>query len=146
MTNVTTNAGAEDEADHGSSLFLGGNEGSWSIEKAASGEAHDVVEKTQRSLGRTVLIVDLGIDMSAIAGGYEGCRWLVILLRPGPNLEWRRRQHFRRAQSFAVRVGATKRQRHEEPGELSESLRSEGTSDRSSLMHEELSLNPTYAG
>ena len=71
------------------------DEGCVGIEGAASGEAHDVVEKTQRPGEGAVLIVDLGIDVAAVGGGNQGGGGLVFLLGPGTNFELRRKRRQR---------------------------------------------------
>src|SRR5216683_2665521 len=62
---------AEDESDQRAGAALEDDEGCLRIEGAAPGEAHDVVQKAQRAGKRPVLVVDLGINVSAVGGSNQ---------------------------------------------------------------------------
>src|SRR5260370_21357593 len=93
VPNVGTYPRAEDQADQRLAAALEDHEGCLGVESAASGEAHDVVEKAQRAGEGAVLIVDLGIVMAALGGGDQRVGGLVLLLGPGTDFKlwWHRR-------------------------------------------------------
>ena len=69
VTNIGTHLRAQDQPDQRSRAALEHAERRLRIERPAAGETHNIIEEAQGPGQRPVLIVDLGIDMSAIGGG-----------------------------------------------------------------------------
>src|SRR5713226_4703475 len=108
------------------------------IEGAASGEAHDIVQETQRAGEGAVLIVDLGIDMAAVGGRDQGSGGLVILLRPGTDFKLGRKRRQSRWRSLRMLADI---EIHEHAGMAAEALLQKGTRDFSGVVRQQLRLH-----
>src|SRR5258706_927484 len=82
MSCVPSDARAENHTHNHSQRAVVGDERGLRIELSTPGKAHDVVQKSQGAVESSVLVIDLRIDVVAIASRDGYSCGLVILFRP----------------------------------------------------------------
>src|SRR5581483_6293076 len=89
VSHVALHPRAEDQPDHGPGLLLRRHKGSCTVEEAAPRKTDDIVQESECALRVSILIINFGVNMPLVASGDQCGGGLVILLRPGTNVERR---------------------------------------------------------
>jgi hypothetical protein len=80
-------ARAEHHADESAIVSVAKQPGLVCFEDAATGEADDVVEESERTVKRAVLVVNPGVDVSGVGGVNEFGGDLIVDRRPGDKFD-----------------------------------------------------------
>ena len=83
VRDLWSDARTQHHADQRTASPIAQHPGEFRFKDAASGKPHDVVQKAQGTVQRSVLVVDLGIRVAHIACVDQLARCLVILCSPG---------------------------------------------------------------
>src|SRR5665213_1550556 len=135
--------GAENHADNGSGAGVAEDPRISSVKDAAAGKAHDVVQKTERAVERTILVVDEGIDVAGVRLVDKLGGELVVVGGPAADLDvlWKAERGTGCGGSRRLEVVL-----HEEARVEGEACLAEALVDRASVVDEKLRLDAVNAG
>ncbi len=89
VPNVVAHARAQNDPRERVRFPIDRDERRFRIKRPAAGKANDIIQKTQRAAECAVLVVDFGIDVTAVCSCNYSGRSLVVVLGPAPDFELR---------------------------------------------------------